>query len=160
MKIIKVSTDMEISVHEFPEGDHYNQNMALRSLIGNDCELYQMVYPHRLYTQLHHSYTPSRIPGESVFMLVDEEFLLKKNPVINIIGSYLYGMDEHGSPIAGNILFVGEVDKGGDVSFCGLNENTFSRLKWQLESIVADFKKQMDKTADSPKKPENKEPKI
>ncbi len=159
MKILKVSTDMEISAHEFPEGDYYDQNRALRALIGDDCELYQMVYPHRLYTQLHHSNKASRIPGESVFMLVDEEFLLKDNPVLNIVGSYLYGTDEHGSPIAGNVLFVGEVDKDGEVSFCGLSESTFSRLKGQLEYIAADYKKQM-RTAGSPQKPENKAPKI
>lgn len=66
MKILKVSTDLEITAHEFPDGDYYDQNRALRGLIGDDCELYQTVYPHRLYTQLHHSNRPSRIPGKSV----------------------------------------------------------------------------------------------
>lgn len=47
-------------------------------------------------------------------MLVDEEGLLKPNK-LNRIGSYLYKTDEHGCPIAGNILFVGET-WGGDAS--------------------------------------------
>jgi len=160
MKIIRVSTDMKVSVHEFPEGDHNSQNKALRSLIGDDCELYQMVFPRRLYTRLHHVYTPNRIPGRAVCMLIDEEGLLKEHPRLNVVGSYLYETDKHENPIVGNILFVGGVDSDGEPSFCGLSESTFSRLKWQLESIAEEFKTELDAAVPGPQKPENKGPKI
>ena len=34
MKIIRITTDNEISVHEFPEGNYREQNKALKSLIA------------------------------------------------------------------------------------------------------------------------------
>lgn len=30
MKFIKISTDMELSVHDFPDGDHCEQNRVLK----------------------------------------------------------------------------------------------------------------------------------
>ena len=35
MKLIKISTDLELTVHEFPSGNHAEQNEFLRSLIGS-----------------------------------------------------------------------------------------------------------------------------
>lgn len=52
MKLIKISTDLELTVHDFPTGTHSEQNDYLRGLIGNDCELYEHVMPERLYTRL------------------------------------------------------------------------------------------------------------
>ena len=50
MKLIKISTDMELSIHDFPDGNHSKQNRELRELIGNGCNLYEHVMPERLYT--------------------------------------------------------------------------------------------------------------
>ena len=52
MKIIKVSTELEMSVHEFPEGTMREQNKVLYGLIGNGCDLVEHVMPKRLYTEL------------------------------------------------------------------------------------------------------------
>lgn len=30
MKLIKISTDMELSIHDFPDGNHSKQNRELR----------------------------------------------------------------------------------------------------------------------------------
>lgn len=32
MKLIKISTDMELTVHDFPDGDYAQQNEILRRL--------------------------------------------------------------------------------------------------------------------------------
>lgn len=40
-------------------------------------------------------------------MLVDEDGCLKELP-INLLASFLYGMNEHNDPILGDILLVGE----------------------------------------------------
>ena len=48
MKIIRISTDNEISVHDFPEGSYSEQNQVLRELIGPRCVLYEHVMPKRL----------------------------------------------------------------------------------------------------------------
>lgn len=50
--------------------------------------------------------------SKCVAMLVDEEFLLKNELQLNPIGCYLYETDKHGSPIMGNILFVGDTYTG------------------------------------------------
>ena len=52
MKIIRITTDLEMTVHDFPEGTHEAQNHVLRELIGNDCRIYEHVMPERLYTSL------------------------------------------------------------------------------------------------------------
>ena len=38
-KIIKVSTDLEVTVHDFPQGTIREQNRQLCELIGNGCEM-------------------------------------------------------------------------------------------------------------------------
>lgn len=79
MKLIKISTDLELTVHDFPTGTHSEQNDYLRGLIGNDCELYEHVMPERLYTDLKMKDRPTKIPGQCVSMLIDEEGRLKPN---------------------------------------------------------------------------------
>ena len=38
-KIIKVSTELEVTVHDFPQGNMREQNRALYELIGNGCDM-------------------------------------------------------------------------------------------------------------------------
>lgn len=132
MKLIKISTDMELSIHDFPDGNHSKQN---RELIGNGCNLYEHVMPERLYTDLKMKNRPTKIPGQCVSMLIDEEGRLKEN-VPNLIGSYLYKTDEHGNPIMGNILFVGEEWTGDGIDFCGIEEETFKLLELELNNMI------------------------
>ena len=91
--------------------------------------------PDRLYTVLKMSNRVSEVPGKCVSMLVDEEGLLKPNK-LNRIGSYLYKTDEHGCPIAGNILFVGETWGGDGIDFCGIEENAFRILHEKLQKMA------------------------
>lgn len=139
MKLIKISTDLELTVHEFPEGTYSQQNRALKELIGNGCDLYEHVMPERLYTELKMKNRPSKIPGQCVSILIDEEGLLKKNTP-NLIGSYLYKTDQHGIPIMGNILFVGEEWGGDGIDFCGIEEETFKLLEKELNNMVVAMK--------------------
>lgn len=139
MKIIKISTDMELSVHEFPDGSHASQNEFLRGLIGNGCELYEHVMPKRLYTELHQSNRPTKVQGQCVSMLIDEEGLLKENEP-NLIGSYLYESDRHGHPIMGNVLFVGEEWGGDGIDFCGIEDSVFEKLELQLNNMIYTMK--------------------
>ena len=139
MKLIKISTDLELSVHEFPDGIHEEQNQFLRELIGNDCRIYEHVMPDRLYTELHMFDRPSKIPGQCVSMLIDEEGRLKEN-VPNLIGSYLYRTEQHGCPIMGNILFVGEEWGGDGIDFCGIEDSVFELLELELNNLIFTMK--------------------
>lgn len=139
MKLIKISTDLELSVHEFPGGTHEEQNQFLQELIGNDCRIYEHVMPDRLYTDLHMFDHPSKIPGQCVSMLIDEEGRLKEN-VPNLIGNYLYRSDQHGCPIMGNILFVGEEWGRDGIDFCGIEDSVFELLELELNNLIFTMK--------------------
>ncbi len=135
MNLIKISTDLELSVHEFPGGSHEEQNQFLQELIGNNCSIYEHVMPDRLYTELHMFDHPSKIPGQCVSMLIDEEGGLKENKQ-NLIGSYLYRTEQHRCPIMGNILFVGEKWSGYGIDFCGIDDRVFELLELELKNLI------------------------
>lgn len=139
MKLIRITTDNEISVHEFPSGGYAKENRFLRELIGNHCDIYEHVMPSRLYTELHMKSRPTKVPGQCVSMLIDEEGLLKENEP-NLIGSYLYETDRHGHPIMGNILFVGEEWGEDGIDFCGIEDSVFENLKLQLDHMIGVMK--------------------
>ncbi len=139
MKLIRISTDLELTVHEFPAGDYTKQNKFLRELIGNHCDIYEHIMPGRLYTDLHMKDHPTKVPGQCVSMLIDEEGLLKENEP-NLIGSYLYETDRHGHPIMGNILFVGEEWSSDGIDFCGIEDSVFKMLELQLNNMILAMK--------------------
>lgn len=56
-KIIKVSTDLEVTVHDYPEGMLETQNRQLCELIGDGCDMIENVMPKRLYRELGHTTT-------------------------------------------------------------------------------------------------------
>ena len=41
MKIIKISTELEMTIHDFPEGTMREQNKVLCELIGNGYPIYE-----------------------------------------------------------------------------------------------------------------------
>jgi len=139
MKLIKISTDLELSVHEFPGGSYEEQNRFLRELIGNGCDIYEHVMPERLYTDLKMLDHPTKVPGQCVSMLIDEDGRLKEN-VPNLIGSYLYMTDKHGNPIMGNILFVGEEWGGDGIDFCGIEDSVLELLELELNNLIFTMK--------------------
>lgn len=46
MKIIKISTEFEMTIHDFPEGTMREQNKVLCELIGNGCDIVEHVIPY------------------------------------------------------------------------------------------------------------------
>lgn len=135
MKLLKVSTDLEVTVHDFPGGSYEQQNEFIRELIGNDCRVYEHIMPRRLYTKLDIVDHPTHTAGQCVSMLIDEEGSLKENKP-NLIGSYLYGTDLHGHPIVGNVLFVGEVWRKDDLNFCGIEDSVLCYLYKRLNDMI------------------------
>lgn len=131
-KLVRVSTDLQVTIHDYPEGSYQIQNKALRKLIGNDCDLYESVSPKRLYSKVKIGKKMEK-EGHRMVMLVDEEGLLKSLES-NIIGSWLYETDKHGYPIAGNVLFVGTKYTGMGIDFCGISEDVAESLKRNLKS--------------------------
>lgn len=135
MKIIRITTDNDISIHELPEGSYEEKNSALRKLIGNRCELCEHVMPMRLYTLLGRSNKVGKEKGSCVSMLIDEEGLFH-DLACNLVGSFLYESDKHGNPIVGNILIIGEYWNGDGIDFCGISESQFNILYSKLEKLT------------------------
>lgn len=140
MKMIKITTDNQISAHEFPEGAYMEQNRILREHIGPKCELYEHVMPKRLYEVLGGSRRVTSNPGECVSMLVDEDDYFH-DLEDNMVGSWLYETDKHMCPIKGNILIIGEYWEGTGINFSGMSEEQFSLLYPKLEKIVEKARK-------------------
>lgn len=134
-KLVRVSTDLQVTIHDYPEGSYQIQNKALRKLIGNDCDLYESVSPKRLYSRVKIGKKMEK-EGHRMVMLVDEEGLLKSLES-NILGSWLYETDKHGYPIAGNVLFVGTKYTGMGIDFCGISEDAAESLKKEFEEQIA-----------------------
>lgn len=139
-KIIKVRTDLEVTVHDYPEGMLETQNRQLCELIGDGCDMVENVMPKRLYRELGHTTTVLRENSKCVSMLVDEEFLFRNGLQPNLIGCYLYETDKHRSPIMGNILFVGNAYIGDGVEFTGIEPETFETLHKQLRNMAMAMK--------------------
>lgn len=139
-KASEVSTDLKVTVHDYPEGMLETQNRQLCELIGDGCDMIENVMPKRLYRELGHTTTVLRENSKCVSMLVDEEFLFRNGLQPNLIGCYLYETDKHRSPIMGNILFVGNAYVGDGVEFTGIEPETFETLHKQLKNMAMAMK--------------------
>ena len=139
MKIIRISTDNEVTVQEYPDGNTREQLEELHKLLGSECNHIEHVMPERLYTVLGASNRATKAKGSCVNMLVDEEGYYHQLPV-NILGSYLYKTDVHGYPILGNILITGEVWTNNGIDFCGLSGEQFNLVYPQILKIAEKIK--------------------
>lgn len=77
-------------------------------------------------------------------MLCDEEGLLKKKPVINFIGSWLYETHKHNEPIVGDIIIMKDVIKDGETDFGGMEAGEADMMaEWLLNSFQEAYDKVM-----------------
>lgn len=88
VKTVKITSENLISIVDLPGWSLEDQEKA----IGADCT-------EKVRTQRMHD-----LFKDSVVMLVDESGKVKERPD-NLVASLLYGMDQHGCTIAGDIIF-------------------------------------------------------
>lgn len=139
MKIIKITASNEISQIEYPTRNIREENDKINELIGNGGDIFELVKPRRLYTDFKAIPHVSRVPGEAVALLVDEEGRFRQN-MMNPTASILYETDVHGHPIMGNVLVVGMKWKDRGISICGINDKQFNLLYPRLEKLVHKLK--------------------
>ena len=87
-KTIKVTTDNKISIVDVRFGDY----KAVQAAIGG---MIEPVKTQRMWDYFH----------RPMLMLVDEEGHIKRLP-LNRTGSWMYGADKHGCPIAGDFILA------------------------------------------------------
>jgi hypothetical protein len=129
MKILKVTPNLSVQELDFPEGTLEEQNEALCSMLGTECLALERTSPHRLYDIPGIASRPDSGKGQYVRMLIDDESATFPDKETNFIGSQLYGFDEHGIVIKGNILFVGEEWGHDGAVLCGLTDCTVKKLE-------------------------------
>lgn len=96
-KTVKVTTDNKISVVDIS----WNRK-GWYEAIGSGCDIVETVKTQRMFDIF-------RTPA---LMIVDEEGLIRGQE-INLAASMLYGMESHGCPIVGNVIFG--VPSGPDI---------------------------------------------
>lgn len=69
--------------------------------------------------------------SEQYIMVCDDEGLLKDQPCLNIVGSYLYGTQNHGNPIVGNVLIM----KEGNADIQWLTKDEANEVMFQVASV-------------------------
>ena len=107
MKGIVITTKYEMRVQEFSEPAYKSIGEAVGGWI-------EVVCPVRL--------------KRPYCMVVNEEGMLRNLPM-NTFGSFLCGMDKHGSPIAGDIVLLKEgINSDGDFDLLGLTELDIKHL--------------------------------
>ena len=123
--IIKVTAgnDIEVSVHEFPNGSIRDINKMITDLLL--CDWYERIRPKRVRDNW---------GINNIDMLVDEEGLLKPNE-LNYLGTWLYG-----APIMGNILFVTEKMTDDGPEFCGLSAEQANDLILEITDFLKNEK--------------------
>lgn len=89
MKAIKITTTNRISVVDIDVNDYRAINREI------ECSIHEIVRTKILMDWF-------RVP---VVMLVDEEGILRRRH-FNSVASYMYGVQFHGQPILGDVLFV------------------------------------------------------
>ena len=134
MRVIRITTDNEVSICHNADGNYTRDELA--ALIGDGCEYAEIVMPRRLYNDLH-------IPKIDAVMMVDEDGRIKGKPM-NIIGSWLYETDKHDIPIVGNILIVGFMrDSENDV--CDLKEEQLNFLYESFKNCALEIKRRKNR---------------
>lgn len=107
MKGIVITTKCEMRVQEFSEPTYKSIGEAVGGWI-------EIVHPVRL--------------KRPYCMVVNEEGVLRNLP-FNAFGSFLYGADKHGSPIAGDIVLLkGGINNDGELDLLGLTELDIKHL--------------------------------
>lgn len=111
MKGLIITTDNIIRTKDFSEPAYKSVGEAVGGYI-------EIVHPKRLTSPY--------------CMVVNEEGLLQHLP-LNLHGSYLYCTDQHGSPIAGNIVILKEEYGDMGVDLAGLTDEECVTLAERFE---------------------------
>lgn len=133
-QILKITTDNKVTKLEYPKLKGLDLVHWLSQQISG-CECIEGVRPLRLYSDMMISPAPTKQLGSSVAMVIDEDGYAHEQDV-NIIGSWLYKTDYHGSPILGDILIVGEYINDEGIDFCELSDENMDKLYRRINVFV------------------------
>lgn len=69
-------------------------------------------------------------------MVVDDEGLLVDEPQVNVVASLLYGADDHGQVLCGDVLIVKDEETEEGIDSVGLNDAEVNMLFAAVNSLI------------------------
>lgn len=114
MKGIVVTADLNVRIEEFDDPLYKTVGTAVGGYIEH-------VRPMRLACPF--------------CMIVNEEGRLQNLPV-NSIGSFLYGADQHGEPIVGDIVIMKDGYRDGEPDIIGLEDAEVEKVKYVISELI------------------------
>lgn len=95
------------------------------------CECIDIVAPYGL-----------EVPGlKGISMVVDDEALLKENPVANPVASLAYGYMKHGQPICGTVMLCKDEYTPEGIETGGFTEEEADKVVAAIGDLVMKFNK-------------------
>lgn len=130
MKAVMIKANGLLQVTDFPEeGDklhwYYDQ-------IG--CRCIDIVRPYGL-ERVARMYD-LKAYYDKFSMVVDDEGLLVEEPQVNVIASLLYGADDHGQVLCGDVIVVKDEETEEGIDSVGLNDAEVNMLAVAINSLV------------------------
>ena len=130
MKSILLSVNGEmptLEVIDFPTGSGSNLDFYYKHI---ECDCIDIVHTYAL--------EELGVRGSigEFCMVIDDEGLLKDNPVFNPIASLLYGCDLHGQPIAGKALICQNRETPDGIETVGLTDYDVYQFQTYLGEII------------------------
>lgn len=111
MKGLKLHTNGMIEEYQLPEAD---QNY-IRLQRAIDCDCIDIVHAKNL--------------KEPYCLVVDDEGLLKEEPEMNLVASYLYGALDHGQPLCGDAIIMKDRFTDDGIDTVGLDDEDLEYLR-------------------------------
>ena len=86
-----------------------------------------------------HAYGLKAKELEMISLVVDDEALLKGEPVMNLIGSLLYGSMDHGQPLCGSVMICKDKYTDEGIETVGLTEDEVTMVYANIEALLREF---------------------
>ena len=120
---LKIKPSSVVMKIELPPAEYKYQRMQMG--VGNHCGCIDI------------QDTYKELGLESYCLVFDDEFLLNGRPVLNPIASYLFGYQEYGQPLCGNVLVMKNfIDEDGELDTIGLNDEDINIIMNFINSNI------------------------
>lgn len=129
MRGFRIRANGMADIVDFPENDKLDWYYKM---IGCDC--IDIVTPYGV-DNIAKMYDLKSIIGKFC-LIVDDEGLLKENPEVNPIASLMYGIDDHGQALFGNVLVGVNKPTEDGIDTVGMTDNELMLLQVCINSLI------------------------
>ena len=129
MKAVLIRVNGFVTVEDFP----YEEKLQwYYKKIGCDC--IDIVKPYGIETVV--DMYGLKAYMDKFCLIVDDEGMLKDNPKVNPIASLLYGADDHGQVLFGDVLVAKDEETEDGIETVGLDDSEVMLLKAAMNTLI------------------------